>query len=763
MKYLLLPIVFITGAASLIIEVTAMRILSPYFGNTLYTVSSVISVFLAALSLGYFSGGRIADKYPNVRWFYVVILAGGLSVLFVRIMMIYALPSWGNTLNLTTGPIIISLLLFFLPGLFLGILSPFAIRIQMQHAEKSKVGKVSGEVFFWSTFGSIAGSLLAGFFLIPRFGTGLIIEVVAMVLLVLGGIGLILIKLHKVLIISIIFFLAVCSLTLLSLDEKKENLIYAKDGLYEKIIIFDGNYKGRPTRFFRQDKSSSGAMFLDSNELVYDYTKYYKLYKLFKPTIKTALVLGGGAYSVPKALLNENKNIKVDVVEIEPSLFDLTKKYFRLRENARLQNYTEDGRRFLQHTNKKYDLIFSDVYYSLYSIPSHFTSKEFFQIAENKLNSQGVFMANFIGNLSRKKDSLLLSEIKTFRSIFSNSYFFAVSSPSKIEPQNIIFVGYKSVKKVNVGKEWEKKLIKINRFNLADYPELTDYFAPIEYLTAKVVSKSFASDSVMVDGQEVLALINQQLNYGQRFLGSQGNRRVQEFLLSEMKTLSDKVELQEWTHKSSKNKKYGLKNIIARFYPDKKERIILGTHYDTKRNVPGANDGTSGVATLIEVSRLLANTNILPRVGVDIVFFDGEEGEVNVSKTDWVPLGSTYFSKNIDSLYPSKKPLGALIVDMVCDKDLNIYKEKSSLKYAKSQVEKFWGIGKAIAPRSFSDEVRYEIRDDHTAFNEIGIPAFLVIDFDYPYFHTMQDAVDKCSAQSLEDVGNTIIRYLYSL
>ena len=111
-----------------------------------------------------------------------------------------------------------------------------------------------------------------------------------------------------------------------------ETIVYRSDGLYQQITIYEGQYLGRPARFLLLDRSESGAMFLDSTDpvdLVYDYTKYYSLYKVFTPRVRNALVLGGGAYSIPKALLHELPDAVVDVAEIEPSFLDLAKQIFR--------------------------------------------------------------------------------------------------------------------------------------------------------------------------------------------------------------------------------------------------------------------------------------------------------------------------------------------------------------------------------------------------------------------------------------------------
>ena len=233
-----------------------------------------------------------------------------------------------------------------------------------------------------------------------------------------------------------------------------DHVVYRRDGVYQRITIYEGEQLGRPTRFLLLDRSESGAMFLDSTDpkdLAYDYTKYYALYKIFTPRVTHALVLGGGAYSIPKALLRDVHGADVDVAEIEPSLFDLAKRYFAVPNDPRLHNHVEDGRRFLQDAGQHYDLIFGDVYYSYFSVPPHFTTQEFFALARGRLTPGGVFIANMIGDLSRRQLSLIMAVIKTFKTVFPNSYFFAVESPEKTGLiQNITLVGYNSDRHVDV-------------------------------------------------------------------------------------------------------------------------------------------------------------------------------------------------------------------------------------------------------------------------------------------------------------------------
>ena len=789
-KYLLFSTLFITGASILIVEIVALRILSPYYGNTIFTASSVIGIILAALSLGYYIGGISVDRKPSLKVFFGIILVGGIAVMFIQILTVILLPGLGYALPITFGPLISAILLFFLPSFLLGMLSPFAIKLQKLQTPKQGIGSVAGKVFFWSTLGSIFGSLFAGFVLIPHFGINQIIIAIGILLVIVGLIPLIYLGLKKGTIIKIILgiIILVIFVSLSQISLFQGNKIYIEDGIYEKIVIYDDKYEDRDTRFFLQDRSISGAMFLDNpNELVFDYTKYYSLYQVFNPDIKNALIIGGGIYSMPKALLAELPLVEVDVAEIEPSLLDLGKKYFEVPDNPRLKNYVEDGRRLLHDTDKKYDLIFSDVYYSLFSVPTHFTTEEFFQIARNGLNKNGIFIANLIGSLSRQGSSLVFSEIKTFKEVFPNSYFFAVNSPKLLDLQNIIFVGYNSDKKISftdsmikgseneIIRNLDEKLIDLNRFELSVYPKFNDNFAPVDYLTAKVVSQIHDRERTM-DGNEMMALIAQQLRYGPRFLSAEGHDKIQKFLISELSVFTSNIHIQKWKHVAQDGEEYKLMNIIGQFYPEKEKRILLGTHYDSKRfadrdiknpqqSVPGANDSASGVAVLIELARFLAIAEKEPNVGIDIVFFDGEEGEEHIRDdySKWQPLGSTYFSQNLEDIYQDKKPTEGIVLDMVCDKNLYIYPESLSLIYAPEQVKKFWDKAIKNYPSKFSTKKSFKIKDDHVPLSNAGIPSFLVIDFNYKSFHTTRDTLDKCSGKSLEIVGKTVLNYLYNI
>jgi spermidine synthase len=658
-RYLLPLTVFITGASVLIVEVLAVRILSPYYGNTIFTVSSVISVILLALSVGYWAGGVLADRRPSLDLFFGIILASGVLLLAFHALGAFVLPPLSAGLSLALGPLVSATLLFLVPALLLGMLSPFAVKLQSDLVPGEGVGRVAGGIFFWSTLGSITGSLLAGFVLIPRIGVNQILVATAVALVALGVIPLVVMRVKRARGLAALMAVALLAWwtqtyalqspvaqALLGLRDdflRDARVVYSADGVYQKITIYEGEYYGRPARFLLLDRSESGAMFLDSDdpaELVYDYTKYHALYKVFAPRVRRALVLGGGAYSVPKALLAEAPGADVDVAEIEPSFFDLAKRYFRVSESPRLHNYVQDGRRFLADSPYRYDLIFGDVYYSYFSVPPQFTTREFFALAKAKLAPDGVFVANMIGDLSRRQPSLIMAEIRTFQTVFPNSYFFAVDSVDKVNlVQNITLVGFNSDRKIDIAAPpvttHPDQLIRFlrfkaldvaRRFELSSYPVLTDDFSPVEYLTARVLQRSLNSPDV-ITGDEIRAVMDQLARYGVRETGASGSMRTRDFLAAETAVLA-----QEVTSRGDA--------VVARLSVDEPRRVALVASYVRS---PAA------VAVLIELMRGLINSPTPLSIGVDVVFEGGaaepaipasDSGRIDVEKEYAAPLAA---------------------------------------------------------------------------------------------------------------------------
>ncbi len=258
------------------------------------------------------------------------------------------------------------------------------------------------------------------------------------------------------------------------------------------------------------------------------------------------------------------------------------------------------------------------------------------------------------------------------------------------------------------------------------------------------------TDSASFDGNRAYADVQTQVAFGPRIPGSDGHARVVAWIRTELKFAGWQVEIQE-----SEVLGHPIQNIVAKRNADAPQ-VIIGAHYDsriyadedpnpgnTNKPVPAANDGASGVAILLELARTLPKDT----VNVWLVFFDAEDNW-NIEGWDG-ELGSREFVKsNII------RPRAVVIVDMLGDADLNIYKERNSNPELTDEI---WATAKNLGlERKFIADYKYSMTDDHTPFLQAGIPAVDIIDFDYPYWHTTGDTPDKVSAESLETVGKTL-------
>jgi len=259
------------------------------------------------------------------------------------------------------------------------------------------------------------------------------------------------------------------------------------------------------------------------------------------------------------------------------------------------------------------------------------------------------------------------------------------------------------------------------------------------------------------DGQRALADVEYQLTLGPRIPNSKAHDRVVTWMMQSLKSAGWAVELQQTRRLGNQ-----VVNIIAKRGTGQ-PWLIVGAHYDSRlfadqdpdpelrdQAVPGANDGASGVAVLLELAR------VLPREldkQVWLVFFDAEDNG-RIEGWDWI-LGSRVFAESLNS-----HPEGVVIVDMVGDEDLQIYLEANSDESLRQQI---WQQAADLGYEDvFINEVRHSMLDDHTPFLELGIPAIDIIDFDYPYWHTTLDTLDKVSAVSLQAVGETLLAWVNS-
>jgi len=268
------------------------------------------------------------------------------------------------------------------------------------------------------------------------------------------------------------------------------------------------------------------------------------------------------------------------------------------------------------------------------------------------------------------------------------------------------------------------------------------------------------SNQYKFDGEKALSGVEYQLNLGSRITGSSAHAEVINWIVEELNTNNWEAEIN-----SSENNGILIKNIVGK-KGNGKPWIIIGAHYDSRmyadqdkepsnRNlpVPGANDGASGVAILLELSRLIDNNFLQKSWAKEIwlVFFDAEDNG-NIPGWDWI-MGSDSFAENLQ-----ETPNLVVVLDMVGDADLNIFMESNSNRM---YTEEIWRAAADLGyDNYFIPEIKYNIIDDHIPFIRKGIPAIDIIDFDYPYWHTTEDTLDKVSAESMMIVGNTLISWL---
>lgn len=286
-----------------------------------------------------------------------------------------------------------------------------------------------------------------------------------------------------------------------------------------------------------------------------------------------------------------------------------------------------------------------------------------------------------------------------------------------------------------------------------------------------------------INGQRAYQWLERICDLGPRPSGSDGMARQQQMLADHFKKLGGSTFFQQFDHPHPlTGEDVTLGNLIVHWHPDRRERVLLCAHYDTRpypdrdpdrtrrRGIfVGANDGASGTAVLAELAN---HMRFLDRpYGVDFVLFDAEELVYN-ERGDKYFLGSEYFSRQYRENPPDYRYRFAVLLDMVGDRDLQIYQERNSMSTPATRqlVHDIWSTAARLGVDEFIPRPRHKIDDDHKMLMEVGrIPACDIIDFDYPrlgarsYWHTEADTADKCSAESLAKVGWVVYEWLKRL
>lgn len=441
-KYRFEIILFVVNAVYMILELVASRVLSPYFGNTNLVWTSVIGIILLSSSIGNYIGGILADKKKIVEKLKTVLIFSFVSVMFIPFIETPIILSVSKIFSdIKIGAIMSTILLFFIPSLLIGVLSPIILKLKIDSIEN--VGKTSGKISAIATIGGIIGTFLGGFYLIPNFGSIHILFVLALVLLYL--LPLVEWKLDKktIIVVVLITFMSLVVM-LYNMDmnsetgklvlESKENVgAVSYDTQYGRVLIYNAYKNDEPVRVLNIDSGFESLTYIDEekrNDLVLGYTQYYDLMFNANIDIKDTLLIGGAGYSYPKHYISKNLDKNMDVVEIDGEITEIAKEYFylndliedyNLNENKRLGLITDDGRTYLNNNDKKYDAILNDAFSG--STPAKtLTTKEAIERIKESLNENGLYLTNVISSLEGENSKFIKAIINTLKQVFKNVY-----------------------------------------------------------------------------------------------------------------------------------------------------------------------------------------------------------------------------------------------------------------------------------------------------------------------------------------------------
>jgi spermidine synthase/MFS family permease len=524
--------VFLSGGVLLGLEIVASRVLAPYFGSSLFVWGALIGVVLAGLSIGYWAGGALADRHPSPYLLIGAITAGAGLVLAIPIIdewVLERIVRWdpGPRLN----PLLATIALFGAPSVVLGGVSPMAVRLVTRSLDR--VGRSAGRLFAISTTGSIAGTFATAFWLVPELGTDQVLAVGAVTLLVAAATIAVGSRLLAPA-VALAAAAAACIPVVLAFEPeqgatlrgasarnwsplyrerevRRPNVLdpasvdgngftvrFAKDTRYHRLVVADDG----DSRYLRFDSSFQSGMYLkDPFRTRFRYTDYLDLGIAYNPDARNVLFVGLGGGSAPKRMWRDFPRLDLHVVELDADVVDTAYRWFALPRDDRLSVSVEDGRRWLQRDDRRWDVIVIDAFYAD-SIPFHLTTVEFLELARSRLTPGGVIVSNIIGAIAGEQSRLLRSMTRTYRTVFPTVAVHPVNLQGDADPENIrniILVATEAAapSKSSLADRWQDlrqrsrgapDLTRAFRdrwehdLPLADVPLLTDDYAPTDAL-----------------------------------------------------------------------------------------------------------------------------------------------------------------------------------------------------------------------------------------------------------------------------------------
>jgi spermidine synthase len=418
------PTVFVTGAAIMVLELLGARVLAPYYGSSLFVWSSLITVTLVALAIGYWLGGVVADSRPRAELLYAIIALAGLATAVIA-------PTRGpvlqatDALGLRGGSLSSAFILFTAPLLLLGMVSPFAVKLST--LSLGRLARTAGRLYSVSTAGSFVGTLAAGFLLIPTFEVRTILLGIAIALVALSLVFFALLRRGRPSTVTAVLLAAIVVLTPGSrgMRELGNTALVAKEpSFYGEIRIVDRG----PLRLLLIDGGVQSG--IDTRNglcaLEYPYVIETLAYRL-RPEGSRALVIGLGAGIIPDAMVSWD--VKSDIVEIDPKIVTAAREHFGFDPSAHAV-HVGDGRRLIEQTSERYDYVILDAFAGE-MVPVHLLSREAFESARAVMEPGGILVLNYVGYREGPKSRVAISIAETLRAVFDSVETFAAGAPGE--------------------------------------------------------------------------------------------------------------------------------------------------------------------------------------------------------------------------------------------------------------------------------------------------------------------------------------------
>ncbi len=451
-NWYLILLVFVGGAASLSVELSASRLLAPYFGTSQFVWANVIGLILLYLTVGYYLGGRLADRYPRFSILYLLTMIAGFLIGLIpfisRPILAWSLSSFATySISVFYGSLVSVILLFALPIILLGCVSPFAIRLSVDKVGRS--GSIAGKLYAISTVGSILGTFLPVLWLIPTFGTRNTFFITAIMLMLVSLFGLLISrfqqpriapflqplngqKRHRKIdtsLLSILLFIPLSFAIFGTTGPIKPasgtngggKLVTEKESFYNYIQVVQ---VGDETQLVLNEGLGIHSIYNPDQVLTEGPWDYFMIAPYFnKPPftqkqVQKVAVIGLGAGTIPHEFSAVYGPISIDGVEIDGTIVDLARQYFHMDE-SNLHTIVQDGRYYLQTTTQKYDVMGIDAYQQPY-VPFQLATVEFFREVRSHLTPQGVAVVN--AGRTQKDFRLVTALAQTMRATFSNVY-----------------------------------------------------------------------------------------------------------------------------------------------------------------------------------------------------------------------------------------------------------------------------------------------------------------------------------------------------